>query len=246
MHRFFASPDQISPEEIIFAEAEARHITTVLRLGVGDEILVLDGEGQEYRVRLSRADKKSVVGAIVSSHAVTVESPLKIHLGQSLIKGNRLDDLIRKTVELGVHAVSLLKTDRTVLRIKEEDARDRTDRWQKIAREAAKQSGRNVVPNIGERIERFKTFVAAGGDADLKIMFWEEEGTRKPADLATEVKDVNSVCLLMGPEGGFSQEEAGLARESGFHTLSLGPRILRADTATVTALSVVQHLWGDL
>ena len=242
MHSFFASNENFSGDSVVLTGTDASHIRTVLRLQAGDKVQVLDGKGSLYVVQLTDVKAKSVKGEVVSSEKVNTESPLKIHLGQSLIKGNKFDVVLRKSVELGVKTITPLMTDRTVVK---SDGNKKIARWQKIAEESCKQCGRSSIPKVSRSIIKLDVFCQQGSEADLKLMFWELERENSLKDINPE-KTPLSVSVLIGPEGGFTIEEVETARSHGFQTVSLGPRILRAETAPLVVLSLLQSKWGDI
>jgi 16S rRNA (uracil1498-N3)-methyltransferase len=242
MHRFFAGDESFSRDLVVLTGTDASHICTVLRLQTGDKIQVLDGKGSLYVVQLTDIKTKLVKGEIISSEKVNTESPLTIHLGQSLIKGNKFDVILRKSVELGAKTITPLMTERTVVK---NDGNKKIARWQKIAEESCKQCGRSSIPNVSESIIRLDMFCRQGSEADLKLMFWELESENGLKDINPK-KTPSSVSVLIGPEGGFTIEEVKTARSHGFQTVSLGPRILRAETAPLVVLSLLQFKWGDI
>jgi 16S rRNA (uracil1498-N3)-methyltransferase len=242
MHRFFAGDENFSRDSIFLTGTDASHIFTVLRLQIGDKIQVLDGKGSLYIVQLEDVKAKLVKGIIISSEKVNTESPLTIHLGQSLIKGNKFDVVLRKSVELGVKTITPLMTERTVVK---SDGNKKIARWQKIAVESCKQCGRSSIPYISESIIKLDVFCRQESEADLKLMFWELESENSLKDINPE-KTPSSVSVLIGPEGGFTNEEVETARSLGFQTVTLGPRILRAETTPLVVLSLLQSKWGDI
>jgi len=242
MHRFFVGNKNILNDSIVIKGSDATHISTVLRLHAGDGIQVFDGEGLLYLVRLEDVNSRSVKGKIVSCEKVNTESPLKIHLGQSLIKGNKFDVVLRKSVELGVQTITPLLTDRTVLK---GDNDKKILRWKKIIEESSKQCGISSIPQISEKVTKLDAYCQQAKSSNLKLMFWEmekEKGLKdiKPIDIP------RSVNILIGPEGGFTLEEVETARSYGFQTLGLGPRIFRSETAPLVVLSLLQSRWGDI
>ena len=242
MYRFFAVDESFFRDSVVLTGTDAIHICTVLRLQTGDNIQVLDGKGSLYVVKLEDVKVKLVKGEIISSEKVNTESPLTIHLGQSLIKGNKFDVVLRKSVELGVKTITPLMTERTVVK---SDGNQKIARWQKIAEESCKQCGRSSIPKVSRSIIKLDVFCQQGSEADLKLMFWELESENGLKDINPE-KTPSSVSVLIGPEGGFTIEEVETARSHGFQTVSLGPRILRAETAPLVVLSLLQSKWGDI
>ena len=242
MHRFFANKSNFSNNLVVLEGSDVSHIRTVLRLTVGDEIEVLDGEGSLYLVRLSEFKNKLIKCEILSSEKIDAEPPLKIYLGQSIIKGNGFDVILRKAVELGVYSISPLLTERTVIK---SNSDKKIIRWKKIVEESSKQCGRSLIPKISNNIIKLETFCQQASDSDLKLIFWEMENKKSLKDINPETVP-SSATLLIGPEGGFTQEEVETARSYGFHSLGLGPRIFRAETAPLVVLSLLQAKWGDI
>ena len=242
MHRFFAHKSNFLNNLVVLQGSDVSHIRTVLRLTMGDEIEVLDGEGTLYLVRLSELKNKLIKCEILSSEKNDTESPLKIHLGQSLVKGNGFDIILRKAVELGAHSISPLLTERTVTKV---DSDKKIIRWKKIAEESSKQCGRSAIPKIANSIVQLETFCQQTSDSDLKLIFWEMENKKRLKDINPKTAP-SSTSILIGPEGGFTQEEVETARSYGFHSLGLGPRIFRAETAPLVVLSLLQAKWGDI
>ncbi len=245
MHRFFVSRGFFFDDEVIIRGPDVNHIRIVLRLKAGDRIVVLDGAGYQYQVCLKKVLKDEVCGEVIDKQTFQSESQVKIWMGQALIKGNRFDNLIRKSVELGVHAIFPLNAERCVARFNPGEAEKKIKRWQKIAQEAAKQSGRVAVPEVNPQISSVQEFCEETDDCDLKLMFWEQESKTRIRDLETK-KPVESIAFMAGPEGGWAGSEIDKIQQHGFQTVTLGPRILRADSASLVILSILQNVWGDL
>jgi len=242
MHRFFANKSNFSNNLVVLEGSDVSHIRTVLRLKMGDEIEVLDGQGSLYLVRLAEFKNKLIKCKILSSEKIDAESPLKIYLGQSIIKGNGFDVILKKAVELGVYSISPLLTERTVTK---SNSDKKIIRWKKMVEESSKQCGRSLIPKIADNIIELETFCQQASNSDLKLIFWEMENKKSLKDINPETVP-SSVSLLIGPEGGFTQEEVETARSYGFHSLGLGPRIFRAETAPLVVLSLLQAKWGDI
>jgi len=242
MPRVYIPPERITGEQIALQSREARYILAVLRLGPGDEVTVFDGVGNEYRTELAEDDESGMYLAIQEGTRPERESPLQITLGQALLKGERMKFVIQKATELGAARLIPLVTSRTIPLVEGERESLRIERWQRIAQEAAKQSGRTMVPEI-EAIHELAAFLSQAAGA--RIMLWEGE----PAPLREVVKGIDAqagITLLIGPEGGFAEEEVTAAQAHGFLVAGLGQRVLRAETATLSVLTIIQHLFGDL
>ena len=205
-----------------------------------NSIIVTDEKGCSYTARILSASKKEVTIDITGDYILNTESSLNIILIQGLLKGEKMDFIIQKTTELGVSAIIPVVTDRSQLRETRKHAR-----WKKIAEEASRQSGRTKVPEIFE-ICSFKALfdipVLISGKG---IIFWEQGGEKLTA-VTSRLSDTDKVFLIVGPEGGFSEEEVLLASDKGFLTATLGSRILRAETASIAAVSITQFALGDL
>ena len=242
--KFFVAREQINNNKVTLTGSDVSHIRTVLRLEAGDSIQVISDSDKWLTVRLVEVKTKEVKGEVVASVTINVESPLAVHLGQALTKGNKFDVILRKSVELGVRSITPLMTERCV--VKTHRTEGKIERWKKIALESSKQCGRTQIPQMAEGgIATLETFCRKNDHQDLKLIFWELEEKKTLKDIKLDVQP-RSVAVLIGPEGGFSQAEIENVREYGFQTVGLGPRILRAETAPVVALALLQSRWGDL
>jgi 16S rRNA (uracil1498-N3)-methyltransferase len=237
MRRFFYDPAQESSEHLLIEGAEARHISTVLRLRLGGTAELLDGAGRVLVGQIERISADSVLFRILSRRREP-ESRSPLTLAAALLKGKKMDLLVQKAAELGVHSFIPLIT-----RYCEPQGRDKQmiDRWQRIMLEACKQCGRPWLMRISTPLPLHELEIPQDS---LKIMPWEKETVRSFSDI--NIKAGQSALLLIGPEGGFHPEEVDFAKQCGFNTVSLGPRILRAETAVLTAAVLVQHGLGNL
>lgn len=236
--RFFISPDQVRGDRIAVKDEDVRHIATVLRLKTGDELLLCDGQGTDYRVRIVGAEKKEILTEIVGRARREVRGP-RITLGQGLPKSDKMDFIAQKATELGVSGIVPLITERTIVKVKNEEKR--ASRWQKIAREAAMQSNRPDIPRV-EPITAFRDFLMTHDPGPITLLLLPWEGATLPIkSVLHQNPAVENIVVLIGPEGGFSQPEADLAKEKGFYLVSLGPNILRTETAALAALSMIGY-----
>ncbi|MGV7221275.1 MAG: 16S rRNA (uracil(1498)-N(3))-methyltransferase [Nitrospinales bacterium] len=245
MYRFFVLPENIQGSTIRLLGNDVKHIKDVLRLKSGEKIHVLDGMGNRYIVVISEVSHQAVSGEIFSKEKYEIESHLKVHMGQALIKGSKIDGIIKKSVELGVSSIYGLKTERCIAKIKEEDVEGKIARWNKIVMEACKQCGRNISPMVEKTILTVEGFCEKHTACDLKLIFWENEEITRLKDVEVP-KKISSVAFIAGPEGGFLPGEVEIARKHGFQTVSLGPRIIRAETASPVINGLLQNMWGDL
>ena len=245
MRRFFITQSEITKDKPMIEGPDAHHITSVFRLKPGDEILLVDGTGFEYRATLIRTSKNQVEIAVAEKYAVRTESPTKISVGQGYLKDKKMDMLVRHLTEMGITRWIPMITEYSIPQIDKKKNTARVERWITIAREAVKQCGRTLVPEITAPVS-FEEMVKNSGEMNLKIMFYENEAQPLNQTLAPGAPPPSEICLLFGPEGGFSTREVDLATTNGFVTASLGPRILRAETASIAACALIQHIFGDM
>lgn len=218
----------------------AQHVAVVLRRQAGDKIILFCGDNREFRALLVAVNKKKVTVRIESECLVNRESPRIIHLGQAISKGERMEFVIQKSVELGVTSICPLITARSVVKLDATRLEKKLAQWQAIAIAACEQSGRNQIPQVENPLELDEYLQT--NKAELRFVLDPRESkTWRNYDF----KD-SPIALLIGPEGGFSQEELKRIYEAGFKPLSLGPRILRTETAAIAALSLLQAVCGDL
>ncbi len=236
--RFFISPDQVVGPHIVVSGEDVRHIAAVLRMKTGGELLLCDGQGTEYLARISGLSKTEVKAEVVSRSRREIGSP-RITLGQGLPKSDKMDFIVQKATELGVADIVPLITERTIVKVKDEEKR--LVRWRRIAREAAMQSNRPDIPRV-EGIQTITDFLRTldPGPRTLLVLPWEE-GTEPIKNALRQNPGVKNIIVLIGPEGGFSSAEAAMAKEKGFHLVSLGPNILRTETAAVAVLSMLEY-----
>ena len=242
MRRFLVEKDRISGNRAFLKEDEARHIGKVLRLGVGDTIYLLDEEGSTYHAMITARDAKTVEVEIVEKIPPQKEPSMEIVLGQAIPKAQKMDLIVQKATELGVSSIIPFLSDRSVPLLDAERSLRKRMRWQKVAAEATKQCGRTIVPQV-DAIIPFRGLLNRWDENSLKIMLWEDEKNNTLKDLLKTHQPSARVVILVGPEGGFSGQEVNMAREAGFHTVSLGKYILRTETAGMSLLSIVHYEW---
>lgn len=244
--RFYAPPSALNAnaKSVTLAGDESRHLRDVLRLATGAEIFVFDGEGHEYRCVVEEIGRdSSTLNLIEEVEPACPESPLKLTLAVALLKGEKFDLVVQKATELGVLRVRPVKTARADVRLRNTaDAQKRVIRWQRIALEAAKQSGRALVPQVSSPIDFADLLVEQTGGQ--RIVFSEKGGEplQDPA-LAAPSTDITA---LVGSEGGWADEELNQASIAGWRIVTLGGRTMRAETAAIALTAVLQHLYGDL
>jgi 16S rRNA (uracil1498-N3)-methyltransferase len=210
----------------------------VLRKQPGDLLMLLDGRGMEYIVRIATMERSEIDTEIVERRKRELPT-VTVTLGQGLPKSDKMDFIVQKATELGVSSLVPLVTERTIVKVKDEEKRN--ERWRKIAREAAMQSGRPDIPTV-KTIRSFSDFIhtLAPGPQTLFLLPWEE-GTEPVKNVLRGHPDAKHVVVLIGPEGGFSKAEADAARGKGFHLVSLGRNILRTETAAIAVLSIIGY-----
>jgi 16S rRNA (uracil1498-N3)-methyltransferase len=243
--RFFVSKQNIHGETATVGGAELEHMRKVLRLRPGDPLTLFDDEGWEHEGVIRAYTNAVGEITLVKSYRPERESSLNVTLAQALGKGDKLDWVVEKATELGVSSIVPFLSARTVPRLDRAAAVKRGERWRRLALSAAKQSGRISIPEIGDLTD-FSDLVARSWECALKLIFWEGEQERGLAQVRQETERLDSLLLVIGPEGGFTSDEVGAARRAGFQSVRLGMRILRTETAAVAAVSLAQFLWGDL
>jgi 16S rRNA (uracil1498-N3)-methyltransferase len=243
--RFFLPNERIRDRRGTIVGPELEHMRRVLRLEAGDHVTVFDDTGWEHEavVRAFSADEGEI--DILRSYPADRESSLAVTLAVGLTKGQKIDLVIEKATELGVQTIIPFVSAYTVPRLDEGKIERRAERWAKIAVNAAKQCGRTRIPKILP-LHDFQGLVRQPWPAMLKLLFWEREAQQTLKQMHEKEPHPRAAFLLVGPEGGFSFEEAKAAQQHGFAPVHLGRRTLRAETAAVTAMSLVQFLWGDL
>jgi 16S rRNA (uracil1498-N3)-methyltransferase len=226
--------------------SEARHMTRVLRMEAGDRFIVMDGKGSRFLACIESATRKGVRAVLEKPIPEPPPSPVTIALCQALLKSGPMDYLIQKTSELGVDHIYPFSSLRTITEINNEKLPNRMRRWQEIAKSSAKQSGRGVPAQIGLPSTFGELTSKWNKKRCVKAILWEGEGTRDFKGLLRGSSRTGKFMGMVGPEGGFAEEEIELAADAGFIPVTLGNRILRAETAAMTMVAIVQYEWGDL
>lgn len=240
MRRIFLPPEDITSDIVTITGGQARHLTLVLRARPSDMISVMPGNGYEYKCRIVSVHKKEIRAEVISKAAFFAESPVSITLAQGISKGERMDIAIQKSTELGAARIIPVITERSQFK-----QAHKVERWRKIALSAAQQSGRDKAPDIVEpaQLEKFLDSIAPESPG---IIFFEEKRDRNLKEVLAGFKGIMEITILIGPEGGFTKDEVAAATEKEFVVASLGPRILRTETAPITALSIIQYELGDM
>jgi len=249
MNRFFVDPQQINGTRVVITGGDAHHIINVLRLKLGSRIVLSDGENYEYEGIIDKLGSDSVSVAIEVMKRSLSEPPVDIILAQGITKKmDKFELVVQKASELGAVRIVPLVTERTVVEIASEKGERRRERWQRIALEAAKQSQRARIPEVDTPTD-MESFLNSIPRDILCIIPWEGEtavGIKEILKLEKEKREMAGAALIIGPEGGFSKEEVDRARRAGAVPVSMGPRILRSETAGIVALGILMYELGDL
>ena len=243
--RFFVDPGGISDGAVRITGPDVVHITRALRLGKGTAVVVLDGRGKSYEAEILNTGRDEVLCEIKKELMEVPACPVKVTLVQGIPKGDKMDIIIQKGTELGVSRVVPLICSRAVVKLDGERALRKSERWQRIALEAAKQCRRPDVPEVSGPADLARV-LAALPEKSLALIPWEEENTVSLKDILHKNNTGEEIYVFIGPEGGFTPGEVEQARASGVRPVTLGPRILRTETAGIAVLALVLCRWGDL
>lgn len=246
MRRFFIDqiPGRPGPFEI--TGAEAKHIARVLRMGPGECFILFDRKGTRFEAVIQEVSRRHVLVRLQKPLPAPAPSPLHLTLCQALLKSQHMDFIIEKSSELGVDRILPYVSERTVVRVEGDRAGSKLRRWKEIARSAAKQSDRALPAELGPICSFSELLAVLSQEPALKILLWEQEGIRSLKSFLRSLSPEPKVAALVGPEGGFSRHEVKEAGEAGFVSVSLGDRILRAETAAISLVTILQYEWGDL
>ena len=242
MPRFFMAGTNILGGMAIIRGRDAEHVR-VLRLRPGEDVIICDGQGTDYKCRLVKADKEQVEAEVTEVRPCPAEPKVKVTVLCGLPKGDKTDYIIQKCVEAGAYEIMFFKSDRCIAKL--DNPEKKLERWQRIAEEAAKQSGRGIIPQVtwaGEYAEALNV----ANQKELALFMYETGEREALSDVLGANSDIKTAAVVTGPEGGFAQFEADLARIVGLHICSMGERILRCETAPVVALSALMYATGNL
>lgn len=235
--RIFTEQALTAGAEIQLEEQASNHLSRVLRMQEGRSVIVFNGQGGQFNATISAIKKKAVLLSLDEYDSHNQQSPLQSELAIAISKGDRMEWVVQKATELGIHRITPLTTENSQLKLNAERAQKKHHQWQQIAISACEQCGRNIVPEVAPIIPLQQWLSTVKADKKLVLHHRSSEA------LTAEKPD--SVALLIGPEGGLSTTEIDTALQHGFKALTLGPRILRTETAPLTALSIMQFQWGD-
>lgn len=241
MHQFFVTPMQVREDRIYIEGQDVNHIKNVLRMKVGEQLKISDGNNKRYLCEIEEMTAQEVCVHIVEEQQVNTELSSKIYLFQGLPKGDKMELIVQKAVELGVYEVIPVATKRAVVKLDEKKAAKKVERWNTIAESGAKQSGRNVIPKVAN-VMSYKEALAYAKELDVILIPYElAEGMAETKQVISDIKKGESVGIFIGPEGGFETAEVEQAMESGAKAITLGRRILRTETAGLTTLSILMY-----
>lgn len=237
--RFYEPQPLSEGQQINLSDDVVQHVSRALRMKAGEEILLFNGDGADYRVILLQVEKRAVKAQIESVLPSCSESPLQVSIGQTLSRGERMDFAVQKSTEMGAQRITPLFSERCEVKLPKERQEKRIKHWQQIAISACEQCGRTSPPRISppSQLENWLNTQ----QAELKLVLHHH--SEQPLQ---EIAAPTSVALLIGPEGGLTEKEVELAISYGFKPLALGPRVMRTETAPVAALTLLNYLWGDL
>ncbi|MBE7011674.1 MAG: 16S rRNA (uracil(1498)-N(3))-methyltransferase [Ruminococcaceae bacterium] len=241
MRRFFTEPMNIGDGKIRIIE-DASHITKVLRMSEGDEIIVFDGTGKEYRARLDLISPKECLATVVSEEYSSTEPKIRVSVFQGIPKAGKMETIIQKVVELGAYEIIPVEMERCVVKLDGKARIEKTKRWNKVSVEAAKQCGRSVIPKVLEPVSYDKSLEMMS-ELDLTIMPYEVLGHNGEKGLKSILKNFSgeTVGIVIGPEGGFSDKEAEKAKDKGINQVGLGERILRTETVASAVVPIIMY-----
>lgn len=242
MHQFFVEASQIHDKTVIIEGSDVNHIKNVLRMKIGEELSVSNGEdGREYRCGIVRIEEERVVCELRFVKEDGVELPSRVYLFQGLPKADKMELIIQKSVELGVYEVIPVETARSVVKLDAKKAAQKTARWQSIAEAAAKQSKRRIIPKVAAPVS-FEQALSLAAEMDVKLIPYElAEGMESTKQIFSNLGEGKDIAVFIGPEGGFEEKEIAGAKEYGIQPITLGKRILRTETAGFTVMAWIMY-----
>ncbi|GAM11212.1 ribosomal RNA small subunit methyltransferase E [Geobacter sp. OR-1] len=246
MRRFLVATELVPGESLTIDGELYRHMVRVLRLHPEDLVILCDVVGAEFTAVIRRIDSRSLILDILDRHSISIDRQgiPAMTLVQGLPRSDKFDLIIQKATELGVHSIIAFPSSRSVVKIPKAQLATKITRWNKIASEASRQSERTTVPAVtyAETLEA----ALQGAGQSVKLLLFEREQTNRLRETLAGIDRPDKVTILAGPEGGFSETEVSSARSNGCVTVSLGPRILRTETAGIAMLAILQYQWGDI
>ena len=241
MHHFFVTPEQVKEENIWIEGSDVNHIKNVLRMKIGEELHISDGNNNKYLCEISAISSETVCASIKEELISDTELPSKLYLFQGLPKGDKMELIVQKAVELGVYEIIPVATKRAVVKLDDKKAVKKVERWNSISEGGAKQSGRNVIPKV-QNVMSYKEAMQYAKELDVVLIPYElAEGMAETRQIIEAIQPGQSVGIFIGPEGGFETEEVEYAISQGAIAITLGKRILRTETAGLTTLSILMY-----
>ena len=244
MPKFFVPHENIGDDRAYIRGGDANHIARVLRARVGEQLVICDGAGSDYICEISDISTEEINLSIIEKTPCDAEPDVKITLFMALPKSDKMEYVIQKAVELGVYEIIPFSASRCVVKLDSKSGEKKTERWQKIAHSAAKQSGRGIIPKVSAPIT-FGELVKKATDFELPLFCYECEEENSLKKVLSD-KNFEKICVVVGPEGGFDRAEVEQAQESGFISVSLGKRILRCETAPGCAICAILYHTDNL
>lgn len=239
MYRFFVKKDQIQEDAVIIIGSDVNHIKNVLRMKKGETILISDGEDREYVCTIDELENEQVRAKIEDVNGVAKELPIKVTLFQALPKGDKMETVIQKMIELGAYEIVPVSTKRCIVKLDNKKAVSKTKRWNSIAESAAKQSKRGIIPKVSMPVT-YKEALKMAEAMDMVLIPYENaENMAHTRQVISQIKTDMTVGIFIGPEGGFAEEEVEQAINTGAYDITLGKRILRTETAGMALMSVL-------
>ncbi|HBC47595.1 MAG TPA: hypothetical protein DEO84_05580 [candidate division Zixibacteria bacterium] len=242
---FIVEPGQVKGERLTLTGEEAKHLSQVLRAKPGDTFWAFDGSGLKYRAVIESIDKTSVTGIIASTSRLENEPFYNVTLAQGICRPNKMDEIVEKGTEVGVSSFIFYYSDKGYSKQTEESSSRKTSRLVRIARAAAKQSKRSIIPNIAEFVS-FVDLLDQRKDYDLALVAHQDASSKPIEHYLEEITAIRKILLLVGPESGFSESEFEACLNAGFMPTGLGPRRLRTETAAMIFPALILHQLGDL
>ena len=241
MHHFFTTPEEIGEEYIRITGPDVNHIRNVLRMKLGETMLISDGKGKDYCCELAELGESEVLAKITDAEYEGTEPVCEFYLFQGLPKSDKMELIVQKAVELGVKEIIPVATKRAVVKLDEKKAQKKQERWQAIAKGAAEQSKRGIVPQVQD-VMSFQEAMNYAKELDVVLVPYElQEGMKATEAVISKIEPGQSVGIFIGPEGGFDESEIEQAEEAGAVPITLGKRILRTETAGLTTLSILMY-----
>ena len=238
--RIFVAFNNIKENIATIEGSDINYLKNVMRLKEGDELSVMDSKSKEYSAKISKIEDKKILAELLAEKHPKSEPKMKVTIAQSIPKNPKLDLIVQKVTELGALQITPVQAERSIVKLTKEKEDARVNRWQRIAKEAAEQSGRLIIPFV-QPIKEFKDLMMLRNDFDQCIMLWEMEKERSIKKFLQENKAIKNLMVLIGPEGGFSHDEVEQAKAAGFITVNIGSRIVRTETAAISVLSMIEY-----